>query len=504
MTSNTPRKRQIRAYMAEHHVPYMQARRAVEGGAADSTTGPRLDDPDRVIWIQRGVTSNGSLPYEFGVMPGGTITFQDFWRGQTYNVIGFTDDPESRQIDLYRRDFVTDPGAAVGKYLVAQDTKGTFALYHGAIESVRVDTYRLPPVTATFRALEAHQPGAPAEVYADVAHHLCSLTDEEIVEMRENAWVGTAACRFLYDARNTEEALAEMNDPHGRRGDSAGPVSDFASWAEDNAETEWLFTESDDGVEEETEVVTEAFEVLLNAREAEAFLTQARHMSVALPTVHLSVTLPGGDEKPVRVAVPFAVLADTGLAALARIRWGVLTQAPYVDGLRAVLADTVVVQQAQARPVRGAKQAATPSALMSLVAKASEGGLVPEVSLDEAAFLKWATGWFAANGRSGVLSRMDTDEATMRFCAKESAVLGEAAQALFDTTYTKRPLSGADNDMQSATVAALVAGGASEGDAQDLVARVLQARAGFVRAAQDLLGRLAEASDLATDLAAVE
>lgn len=81
--------------------------------------------PDPVDGIREGTR----LPYPFHCGEDGTVQRQDFWRGDPIKVIGFQNDRDIQQVDLWWSDFVNTPEAAVGKYIVAVDDRGGMSTY---------------------------------------------------------------------------------------------------------------------------------------------------------------------------------------------------------------------------------------------------------------------------------------------------------------------------------------------------------------------------------------
>lgn len=76
------------------------------------------------------------LPYPFYVTDDGKIQSQELWNGTPFAVIGFQKDLAVQTIDLWWRDAVLAPAAAVGMYLVTTDKDGTWGVHSTAIESV--------------------------------------------------------------------------------------------------------------------------------------------------------------------------------------------------------------------------------------------------------------------------------------------------------------------------------------------------------------------------------
>jgi hypothetical protein len=78
------------------------------------------------------------LPYPFAVREDGEVDGQDFWRGDPAAVLGFQNDEEVQQINVWWSDVVADPELAVGKFPVMREENGNIYTYTVAIESVQV------------------------------------------------------------------------------------------------------------------------------------------------------------------------------------------------------------------------------------------------------------------------------------------------------------------------------------------------------------------------------
>jgi hypothetical protein len=107
-----------------------------------------------MITIQPELREDGVLPYPFHVLAEdvkevtrGAVGRQDFWHGKPERLVGFVLDPETQQIDLMLGEFLTDPAAARGMHPVMQDSKGGWATYPGAIESIQAWTSQENEVT---------------------------------------------------------------------------------------------------------------------------------------------------------------------------------------------------------------------------------------------------------------------------------------------------------------------------------------------------------------------
>jgi hypothetical protein len=78
------------------------------------------------------------LPYPFAVREDGSVDGQDFWRGDPAAVLGFQNDEEAQQINVWWSDVVADPELAVGRFPVMREDNGTIYTYAVKIESVQV------------------------------------------------------------------------------------------------------------------------------------------------------------------------------------------------------------------------------------------------------------------------------------------------------------------------------------------------------------------------------
>lgn len=93
-----------------------------------------LQPSDRTDYITEDGTELTQRPYPFVVLDNG-----DVLNGEAVNTkraVGFTNDLAREQIDLWWRDAVKDPQRVVGKYLVTQDARGTYAVHNCAIMTV--------------------------------------------------------------------------------------------------------------------------------------------------------------------------------------------------------------------------------------------------------------------------------------------------------------------------------------------------------------------------------
>jgi hypothetical protein len=76
------------------------------------------------------------LPYPFYADEFGAVGRQDFWRGDPSRVVGFQKDLYVQRIDLWWTDAVKNPEAAVGMYLVTEDSRGNYGTHQTAMAAV--------------------------------------------------------------------------------------------------------------------------------------------------------------------------------------------------------------------------------------------------------------------------------------------------------------------------------------------------------------------------------
>lgn len=95
-----------------------------------------------ILWgMETGEIVEGTkLPYPFDArQDNGHLINQELWRGEPWRVVGFSDTPETGQVDLWWADYVEgDPQAVLNKYVVTQDRGGGMAVHTTAIQEVRV------------------------------------------------------------------------------------------------------------------------------------------------------------------------------------------------------------------------------------------------------------------------------------------------------------------------------------------------------------------------------
>lgn len=129
-------------------------------GPTDATPRARAyqhkNSPDaKPVWrIQESpiidhVTDDGEaltrLPYPFLVDAKARIQYQDFWQGRMFQVIGFQADLAQHTIDLRWRDFMKEPEAAQGMYMVTSDDKGNWAVNISAVDEARFFGFKTTP-----------------------------------------------------------------------------------------------------------------------------------------------------------------------------------------------------------------------------------------------------------------------------------------------------------------------------------------------------------------------
>lgn len=403
MTKQSARKAEARAYAAKHGVPYTEALRAVAKNPSVKTgPGGRF-----AYEIQRAVLPDLSQPMPLHVLPDGTITYQDFWRGDPQVLIGFVSDPDQPGIDLYRQAWVDgDPDAAVGMYAVCRtaprslDDDGRLRVYFGAVIEVTQRTLQpLPEVTATFRS-EVTATGVPGTVSFDVADVLPSLSDVDIETLRRNGWAGGEATRLLFACRY-------------RGNDNVDAV---AAWLDEWLE-EWLDDWSDEPYVPGVFDRGPGYTVALDAQQVETYLRSVdrlRHLALPMVTAELTVDGPvhPGEYGPFEIAPE--ILEHATAAQIFRARWEQWT----VD-------DQTLVD--------AAVHATGDATLADALTRARDTGADARLILNDVEASRWTRQWARGTGRwDDLRKQVAAAEVLRRLAHGEDDALLMVATAVFD------------------------------------------------------------------------
>ncbi len=90
------------------------------------------------IKIQPQELDDMTLPYPYFINEDGSVGRQDFWKGNPKKLIGFSAQPSTGSILVFRNMFFEKPEAAVGLYPVFEADDGHWFTQTNPIESVRV------------------------------------------------------------------------------------------------------------------------------------------------------------------------------------------------------------------------------------------------------------------------------------------------------------------------------------------------------------------------------
>lgn len=134
MTSSNAFKKRVRAYAAEHNLPYAEARTRLLTDDTPTRTARRFSlhrsDPNDPLRV----------PYPFHVDEHGLVGWQGFWNGDPWRLIGFEDPKadETRTIAVTLHEFTEHPDAALGLHPVFSDFNNDWATWQSPIEEVTV------------------------------------------------------------------------------------------------------------------------------------------------------------------------------------------------------------------------------------------------------------------------------------------------------------------------------------------------------------------------------
>jgi hypothetical protein len=235
MTENKSVKHAARALAAEKGIKYTEARREVARtqeatattaafladifNAAPPTPAASLSDDEWTIHFASH--EDLSMPYPLHVTNGGLIGAQYFWRGEKFQILGFTEEPKAGAMTLRWETAAEEArhGAtshAVGMYPVISDATGTWSTWATAVSEIshghrpdRLDN----AVTATFRAADPiADAGKPPHFEFRCEELLAALTDDELRQIEADDWVANAQVSgWLYRSavcRGDENAVA--------------------------------------------------------------------------------------------------------------------------------------------------------------------------------------------------------------------------------------------------------------------------------------------------------
>lgn len=90
------------------------------------------------IKIQPQELPDMTLPYPYFIEKDGMVGRQDFWKGNPKKLIGFSPQPSTGSILVFRTAFFDNPESAVGLYPVFEADDGHWFTQTNPIESVKV------------------------------------------------------------------------------------------------------------------------------------------------------------------------------------------------------------------------------------------------------------------------------------------------------------------------------------------------------------------------------
>lgn len=225
MTDDRAFKKAVRAYAAEHQMSYTQARREMHLPLLRASADP-WDGVARQalrLTINRARSADGERPFPLTIGEHGIVAWQDFWRGDPFRLVGFTETPDGHRIVLTCAQFLAEtddepePRDAVGLFPVFADRDGGYATFTDPVESVSVslrDVVAPDLVRGWFRLVT---PAGATLVITGVAHLLEHLTDEELVEIIDADSGTCPAAATLFDwlaltGNDQVAALVEARD----------------------------------------------------------------------------------------------------------------------------------------------------------------------------------------------------------------------------------------------------------------------------------------------------
>ncbi len=94
----------------------------------------------KTIRIQPKQRKDFTLPYPFFIDEKGRVGRQDFWKGKPLRLIGFSKTPQTGTLDIYLREFLSNPKLAIKKYPIFEwkDKKRSWHTYLDPIEHIEI------------------------------------------------------------------------------------------------------------------------------------------------------------------------------------------------------------------------------------------------------------------------------------------------------------------------------------------------------------------------------
>ena len=82
--------------------------------------------------------ADGTLPYPYFIGANSYVGRQDFWQGDPYQLLGFSEKPITGEMEISFEEFKKNPNIAIGKYPVFCTVQDTWKTLLDPIESVEV------------------------------------------------------------------------------------------------------------------------------------------------------------------------------------------------------------------------------------------------------------------------------------------------------------------------------------------------------------------------------
>lgn len=143
--------------------------------------------PAQAWALQFRMREDLSLPYDLEVTTGGLVSHQSFWRGEKFQIIGFTDSRAAGRIHHTWRETEQDPSLAVGRYPVISTLDGSWATWSEKVAEINTTTYepRGLQVTATVQMSGEE----PVSARFRCEEFLAALTDADLGLLESSGWV---------------------------------------------------------------------------------------------------------------------------------------------------------------------------------------------------------------------------------------------------------------------------------------------------------------------------
>lgn len=208
MPENAAFKKAVRAYAADHGLPYAAARTAIlatantlidaAGAVGGAAAEPRMV-PVRRLLIQQATRENLQRPYPFEVDEFGYVVNQSFWNGDPWLLIGFEDRTPAgiaaaeatqgpgmgRNIALTRQEWLDNPQAAIGLHPVFTDFDRTWSTHVGEVVEVGDRTGQEP--VGEVNAVVTSWDGSRT-IDLDVTRALARMPRSERERLRRMGW----------------------------------------------------------------------------------------------------------------------------------------------------------------------------------------------------------------------------------------------------------------------------------------------------------------------------